>query len=303
VIDISDPALPVEIGSVDMPAYNVANAALAVEGDRAYMAQAVAYPGYRPVVERLLAIDISDPTLPVEIGHYGGADSYPSLGGGSYSDIEAAGDLVYATVGSRGLWVFDFSEPAAPLELIDVDTPGKASSDEVVGTRVYVTDGQSGLRVMEFGPEYSATIAAEVDIRPWSARNVIDPFGKAPTPVALLTSDTLAVADVDLTTLAFGPAAAKPVFDLTDPTVLALSQWDVNGDGKKDLISYYRPVETGIVTGDSEACLTGQTQEGTPFEGCDAIETLPACGHGFEAALVLPPLAWIGGRMRRRPRA
>ena len=36
--------------------------------------------------------------------------------------------------------------------------------------------------------------------------------------------------------------------------------------------------------------------------GADDRAVLPGCGHGFESALVLPPLVWIGGRMRRRRR-
>jgi len=76
----------------------------------------------------------------------------------------------------------------------------------------------------------------------------------------------------------------------------------VNDDGLMDLLSHYRTQDTGIAVGDTEACVTGATLDGTPLEGCDFINTEPNCGNGFEVALVLPPLVWIGGRMRRRRR-
>jgi len=75
---------------------------------------------------------------------------------------------------------------------------------------------------------------------------------------------------------------------------------DINGDGFTDVTSHYPTHETGIVQGDVEACVAGETFDGIEFKGCDSIQTFPACGLGFELVLLLPGLMWLRQRKRKR---
>jgi hypothetical protein len=136
----------------------------------------------------------------------------------------------------------------------------------------------------------------EIDIKPHDDSNSINPFNRGLLPVAILGSATFDVADVDVATLAFGPDGGTPAFDLSKPLVYWLSQWDVDADGTKDLLSYYRTAEAGIAMGDPEACLTGETLDGVSFKGCDSVNTNTSpwsCGLGAELALLLPLLMWL----------
>ena len=116
-----------------------------------------------------------------------------------------------------------------------------------------------------------ATIAIEIDIEPGTADDAINPTREVEIPVTILGSDTFDVSAADGTALRFAAGEATPSHDLGDPEVFADHLADVNGDGFADLVSHYSALQSGILSGDTTACLGGSTLEGTPIEGCDAI--------------------------------
>ena len=133
---------------------------------------------------------------------------------------------------------------------------------------------------------------AWIDVRPRSEKNPILTFGFGVIPVALLGTPAYDVDQVDGKSLAFGPEAA-PLAHRMCP-----HRMDVNGDGRPDLLAHFRTHEAGIAPGDPEACLAGEFVDGTPFEGCDVVRALPACGIGFELVLIAPLLRAL--RRRRQ---
>jgi len=116
--------------------------------------------------------------------------------------------------------------------------------------------------------EIERIIEVEIDIKPGSFPNSINPRSMGVVPVAILGSDSFNVFDVDVTTLAFGPGGASPVH-LDNGAVPDDHYEDVNDDGFTDLVTHY--VQKEAEPSAPEACLTGETFDGTLIEGCDSV--------------------------------
>lgn len=108
------------------------------------------------------------------------------------------------------------------------------------------------------------TIPVEIDIKPGSDKNPINLKSSGVIPVAILTTASFDATSVDPLTVIFGPAGSQEAHGKGHIE-------DVDADGDLDLVLHARTKETGILLGDTEACLIGMTFDATPIEGCDNI--------------------------------
>ena len=114
---------------------------------------------------------------------------------------------------------------------------------------------------------------ARIDIRPGQFPNRVNPHSHALLRVALLATDAFDLALVDPRTVRFGPAGARPV---------GVREHDVDGDGRLDVIYYFKTNDTGVACGDMSAILVGVSGEGQTFAGTDSVQT-EGCKHAAES--------------------
>jgi hypothetical protein len=122
--------------------------------------------------------------------------------------------------------------------------------------------------VMLAAPVAAVVEVVDIDIKPGSDSNSINPFSKGVIAVAILSTDDFDALSVDAASVAFGPDGAAPAHK--DAHIE-----DVDSDGDLDLVLHFRTQETGIAAGDIEATLTGQTFDGISFSAVDSVRTVP----------------------------
>ena len=108
----------------------------------------------------------------------------------------------------------------------------------------------------------------DIDIKPNSDPNAMNPQAKGVIPVAILTTEDFDASLVDHETVRFGPDMAAPVHN---GACGHLEDYDLDGD--LDAIYHFNIQDTGIVKGDTMATLTGKTVDGIDIKGTDSVKT------------------------------
>ncbi|MBK8904573.1 MAG: hypothetical protein IPM53_25570 [Anaerolineaceae bacterium] len=124
IIDVTNPETPIKI--VDYGRWQDPSLGVIVKENIAYV---IGEDG------RLRLFDVSDPGSPTDLGKYEMV--------GSAEDITIVEKIVYIADGGGGLRLIDVSDPTAPVEVGFFDTLGSAEEIAVNGNIVYITDGGS----------------------------------------------------------------------------------------------------------------------------------------------------------------
>lgn len=155
IIDVSDPAAPVELGS-----FAEVNSAqdVVVHDLYAYLAD---------YETGLYVVDVSNPAMPSAVYHL------PLIGGAS--SIEVAGN--YAYLGESFKWIngvpqggslqiYDLSSPASPALISSLEMNGEKWTIRVKDEYVYVAGGSRGLVIVDVADPANPLIIAQLSISP-----------------------------------------------------------------------------------------------------------------------------------------
>lgn len=189
----------------------------------------------------------------------------------AFASISQPADGVYEVVVSDALAAFSLLVTAVSQ---DGNRQPFISLDAVVRA-----EGTASFKVQfASSPGAVSRLVVGIDIKPGSDPNSIDPDDLAATiPVAILTTSNFDALTVNHETVQFGPSGATEIHEMGGPggvTSLTRHEEDVDHDGDTDLLFHFRFGDTGLACGDTKATLTGQTFNGTPIEGNDAIRTV-----------------------------
>jgi competence ComEA-like helix-hairpin-helix protein len=208
---------------------------------------------------------------------------------------DAVSDLALAASGRIALAGYSFNgtdndfalalyRPNGSLEA-GFDDDGKLTTDFGLGddraaAATWQADGRILLAGSSFnGSDYDFALArygtviqltVPMDIKPGNRSNPVNVRSMGKIPVAILsTPEFNAPLVVDRGSLTFDRTG-----DEHSLAFCASGKPDLNHDGLPDLLCHFQTRTTGLRLGDTQAVLNGQTLDGVPFTGQDAVQML-----------------------------
>ncbi|HSO26454.1 MAG TPA: hypothetical protein VLS48_00165, partial [Anaerolineales bacterium] len=149
VLDISDPAAPVEVGAVPVGMIEPIPQRLFLKGDQAVLLYAISLGAYN----RLETFDISNPAQPTSIGGYNPGDGEPWF----TTDAFLSGDTLLIADTGVGLRMLDISDPLNPLPIgeFPINRTSSFSTSggyfvNVVGENIYFSVNPLGWSILQY---------------------------------------------------------------------------------------------------------------------------------------------------------
>lgn len=198
---------------------------------------------------RLYALNAADGSVAWFYQTGGQVWSAPAVSGDGKVCFGSLDHIVYCVDENTGSLIWSY----------DTSTSRLVSSPAISDGMLFI--GNENGKVYAFGARH-----VDIDIKPGSDPNGVNPKSKGVIPVAILTSADFDATDVDPSTVTFGPNNATMVHKKAHIE-------DVDADGDLDLLLHFRIQDTGIACGDTEAELNGQTYGGLYITGSDSVKT------------------------------
>jgi hypothetical protein len=168
IVDVSDPTRPREVGQYAPTGKKVY--AVIVGNNYAYVGVSGSVRGSGS--SALHVLNISNPANPQFVREITNVDDLEGDGG------TVAGNRLYLVHGTKGISIWDISQPDNPQRLGSLDTPGIARSVAVSGNYAFVSEGRwidpgaekGYLRIVDVSNPANPQIVASVDVgddNPW----------------------------------------------------------------------------------------------------------------------------------------
>jgi len=163
ILNIRDPLNPQKLGRCKP---NGGPMRVSLLGTYAYLCEDLNVYSDYPMrnLSRFWAIDITDPTNPIQVGWY----ESPGSGG----DVFAIDSLVYFADGGKGLRVMDVSNPTLPREITHYPTGDVCWELVKQGNYLYVAHGGDGLRVLDVSNPAQPVEVGHLEM-PWRTFDII----------------------------------------------------------------------------------------------------------------------------------